>query len=172
MTQTPDAPDADDDPEGKKDLRIFLWVLVIGLPLLFWISLRQAEQNPALSAFGVQEWTARCSDGEYTYMLKSGNPVDGGTNTRSYMKRSLHFLDADGDIIHSSYAFVPEALSQDGVWRWDLARDERKWLADWRNNHEGAGVAGAQRMEISADFSSGRIAFAAEDRPLTCERTS
>lgn len=171
MTQTPDAPDADDDPEGKKDLRQFFWVLVIGLPLLFWISLRQAEQNPALSAFGVQEWTARCSDGERAFMLKSGNPVDGATNTRSYMKRSLHFLDADGDVIHSTYAFVPEALSQDGVWRWDLARDERKWLADWRNDHDGAGVAGAQRIEISADFSSGRIAFEAEDRPLTCERT-
>ena len=171
MTQTPDAPDADDDPEGKKDLRQFFWVLVIGLPLLFWISLRQAEQNPALSAFGVQEWTARCSDGERSFMLKSGNPVDGATNTRSYMKRSLHFLDADGDVIHSTYAFVPEALSQDGVWRWDLARDERKWLADWRNDHDGAGVAGAQRIEISADFSSGRIAFATENRPLTCERT-
>ena len=171
MTQTPDAPDADDDPEGKKDLRQFFWVLVIGLPLLFWISLRQAEQNPALSAFGVQEWTARCSDGERAFMLKSGNPVDGATNTRSYMKRSLHFLDADGDVIHSTYAFVPEALSQDGVWRWDLARDERKWLADWRNDHDGAGVAGAQRIEISADFSSGRIAFEAEDRPLPCERT-
>lgn len=172
MTQTPDAPDADDDSDGKKDLRLFLWVLVIGLPLLFWISLRQAEQNPALSAFGVQQWTARCSDGERTYALKSDNPIDGATKTRSYMDRNLHFLNADGDVIHSSYAFVPEALSQEGVWRWDLAKDERKWLADLRNDHEGAGVAGAQRIEITADFSSGRIVFAAEDRPLTCERTS
>ena len=170
MTQTPEAPDADDDPDGRKNLRQFLVALVVLLPLLFWISLRQAEQYPELSAFGVQKWTVRCNDGNRTYLLKSSNPIDGGTNTQSYIDRSLHFLDADGGVIHSSYAFVPEALGQDGVWRWDLAKDERKWLANLRNDHEGAGVAGVERIEINADFSAGRIAFESEDRPLTCKR--
>lgn len=171
MTQEPDPPETDDDPDGRKSLRQFLWVLVFALPPLLWITLRQAEQYPELSAFGVQQWTLRCSDGERTYLLKSDNPIDGATNTRSYTDRNLHFLAADGSVIHSSYAFVPEALGQEGVWRWDLARDERKLLADWRNDHEGAGVAGAQRIDINADFSGGRIAFESEDRPLTCERT-
>lgn len=171
MTRTPEAPEADDDPDGRKSLRQFIWVLVLALPPLLWLSLRQAEQYPELATFGVQQWTLRCSDGERTYLLKSDNPIDGATNTQSYTDRNLHFLAADGSLIHSSYAFVPEALGQEGVWRWDLTRDERKWLADLRNNQEGAGIAGAQRIEINADFNNGRIAFASEDRPLTCERT-
>ena len=171
MTQEPEPQEADDDPDGRKNLRQFLLVLVIALPLMLWLSLRQAEQYPELSAFGVQKWTARCTDGERTYLLRSGNPIDGGTNTQSYIDRSLHFLDADGSVIHSSYAFVPEALGQDGVWRWELAKDERKWLADLRNDHAGAGVAGAQRIDINADFSGGRIVFESADRTLTCTRT-
>ena len=87
---------------------------------MLWITLRQAEQYPELSAFGVQQWTLRCSDGERIYLLKSDNPIDGATNTRSYTDRNLHFLAADGNVIHSSYAFVPKpwAKKASGVGTW------------------------------------------------------
>ena len=102
---------------NKKENIIVIAVLIVLAALLVWTNFSERDKYPKLHRFGINEWSVHCKGQSRLYRLVSKNLILQSTRQPRVTRRSLIFLDENGEALYQTSVFDIDSLDKEGVWR-------------------------------------------------------